>query len=335
MFVRNNMAKGKNQKLKLLYLAKILKEKTDEENGITMPQLIDELAKYGVDGERKTLYEDLRLLEQFGLEVSADRDGSRTYYHLVGREFEVAELKLLVDAIQASRFITERKSNALIRKLESQLSENQAKLLHREVFVADRIKSMNESIYYGIDAIHNAMNNNHKIKFHYFRWNVEGKQELRHDGAFYQVSPWALTWDNQNYYLIAYDSEWDQLRHYRVDKMKDISELEDEKRDGAKLFADQNKEVYTEKRFKMYNGDIRRVKLKCKNYLANVIVDQFGTKDRMWPLDEESFTINVDVAVSPQFFGWVLALGKDIEIVEPANVVDEMKKYLDEIRALY
>ena len=329
------MAKGKNQKLKLLYLAKILKEKTDEDHGITMPQLIEELAKYGVDGERKTLYEDLRLLEEFGYEVNADRDGARTCYHLVGREFEVPELKLLVDAIQASRFITERKSNALIRKLERQLSEHQAKLLHREVFVADRIKSMNESIYYGIDTIHSAMNNNHKIKFHYFRWNVEGKQELGHGGAFYCVSPWGLTWDNQNYYLIAYDSEWNQLRHYRVDKMKDISELEDEKREGANVFAEQNKEVYTEKRFKMYNGDIQRVKLKCKNYLANVIVDQFGTKDRMWPLDEDYFTINVDVAVSPQFFGWVLALGKDIEIVEPDSVVEEMKKYLDEIRALY
>ena len=318
-----------------MYLAKILKEKTDEENGITMPELIKELESYGVDAERKTLYEDLRYLELFGYEVHADRVGSKTYYHLVGREFEVAELKLLVDAIQASRFITQRKSNELIRKLEGQLSENQAKVLQREVFVADRIKSMNESIYYGIDAIHTAINNNNKIQFHYFRWNVKGEPEYGHDGDYYTVSPWALTWDNQNYYLIAYDSENKELRHYRVDKMKDISVLEEEKREGAKVFKEQNKDVYTEKRFKMYNGDIRRVKLKCSNKMANVIVDQFGRKERMRPLDDESFAINVDVAISPQFFGWVLSLGSDVQIVEPAEVVDDMRTYLDEIRKMY
>ena len=328
------MARGKNQKLKMLYLAKLFIEKTDENHGVTMPEIIEYLEKNDIDAQRKSIYSDIDALVEFGYDIIKEQRGKQTYYFLASRDFEVPELKLLVDAIQASRFITTRKSRELIKKLETLVSEYDAKLLDREVYVAGRIKNMNESIYYGIDAIHSALNNNHKIKFHYFRWNVKGEQELGHDGEYYVVSPWALTWDNENYYLVAHDEQSDQLRHYRVDKMKDIVEIS-EKRAGSALFKDQDKAVYTEKRFNMFNGDVKRVKLKCKNHLSNVIVDQFGLEETMRPWDDEHFTVNVDVAVSPHFLGWVVALGDEIEIVEPKAVVNEMKSYLDRIRSLY
>ena len=328
------MARGKNQKLKMLYLAKLFIEQTDENHGITMPEIIAYLEKYDIDAQRKSIYSDIDALVDFGYDIIKEQRGKLTYYFLASRDFEVPELKLLVDAIQSSRFITTRKSRELIRKLETLVSEHDAKLLDREVYVAGRIKNMNESIYYGIDSIHSALNNNHKIRFHYFRWNVRGEQELGHNGDYYVVSPWALTWDNENYYLVAYDEDRNQLRHYRVDKMKDISEL-DEKRAGASLFKEQDKAVYTEKRFNMFNGEVKRVKLKCKNHLSNVIVDHFGLEERMRPLDENHFTVNVDVAVSPHFLGWLVALGDDVEILEPTDVVEEMKSHIDRIRSLY
>ena len=328
------MARGNNQKLKMLYLAKIFRERTDENHGITVPEIIDELGEWDIDADRKTIYSDIATLQDFGLDIISERQGRQTFYYLTSREFEVPELKLLVDAIQASRFITTKKTRELIKKLETLVSEHDAKLLDREVYVAGRIKNMNESIYYGIDAIHSALNNNHKIRFHYFRWNIRGEQELGHNGDYYVVSPWALVWDNENYYLVAYDELSRQIRHYRVDKMKDISELE-ETREGAALFNEQDKAVYTEKRFNMFNGEVVRVKLRCKNHLSNVIVDQFGPEEKMRPADDEHFTVNVDVAVSPHFLGWIVALGDEVEILEPKSVVDEMKTYLDKIRSLY
>lgn len=328
------MAKGRNQKLKLLYLAKIMQEQTDENHGITMPEIISELAKYDIEGQRKSIYDDLAALDDFGIEIMKEQIGAKTYYYVGSRDFEVPELKLLVDAIQASRFITSRKSKELITKLEKLLSKHDASLLERQVYVAGRIKNMNESIYYGIDTIHSAISNNHQIRFHYFSWNVKGEPELRRDGEFYAVSPWALSWDNENYYLIAYDEGSQEIRHYRVDKMKDIQELK-ESRQGRTAFKEQDKAVYTEKRFNMFNGEVRRVKLKCKNRLANVIVDQFGQEARMRVLDDEHFTVNVDVAVSSHFFGWLIALGKDVQIIEPDDVVKQMKELLNDIRSMY
>jgi len=328
------MGRSTKQKLKLLYLAKFFIEKTDENHGVTVSEIIDYLERNDIEAERKSIYTDIDALIEYGYDIIREKNGKQTYYYLTSREFEVPELKLLVDAIQASRFITTRKSRELIRKLETLVSEHDAKLLERQVYVAGRIKNMNESIYYGIDSIHSALNNNHKIRFHYFRWNVKSQQELGHNGDYYVVSPWALTWDNENYYLVAYDEESQQLRHYRVDKMKDIEELQ-EKRSGAVLFKEQDKAVYTEKRFNMFNGEVKRVKLKCKNHLSNVIVDQFGTEEKMRPFDEQHFIVNVDVAVSPHFLGWVVALGDEIEILEPDSVVEEMKSHLDAIRRLY
>ncbi len=328
------MGRGRNQKLKLLYLIKIFSELTDEEHSITMPQILEELQKYEVEAQRKSIYDDLEQLDLFGIEILKEQVGPKTYYRMGSRDFEVPELKLLVDAIQSSRFITVRKSNELIKKLEKLISNYDAKQLDRQVYVSGRIKNMNESIYYGIDTIHNSINKNHKITFNYFSWNIKGEPELRHGGKLYKVSPWALVWDNENYYLVAYDEEYEQIRHYRVDKMKDIKETQ-EKRAGGKVFKEMDKAAYSEKRFNMYNGEVRTIKLECKNWLSNVIVDTFGHDVRMRPKDEEYFTVNIDVAVTSHFLGWLIALGKDVKIVEPDDVVIQMKQLLEDIGSLY
>ena len=197
------MAKSSNQKLKLIYLARILQEKTDEEHGLTMQQLIDELARYDVKAERKSIYDDIDALSYIGMDVLKETSGGKTEYKLVSRTFELAELKLLVDAVQSSKFITRKKSESLIRKIEGLASTYQARKLARNVHVANRIKTMNESIYYTVDDIHSAIYQGKKITFQYFKWNEKGEKALRRDGKVYKVSPWALTWDDENYYLIA------------------------------------------------------------------------------------------------------------------------------------
>ena len=224
------MARGTNQKLKLYYLVQIMLAKTDEEHSLTMPQIIQELGKYDITAERKSIYLDFDdMTDKLGIEIVKEQKGRETYYHVASREFELAEVKLLIDAIQSSKFITEKKSSALIRKIKKFVSEYQAKQLQRQVFVQGRIKTMNETIYYGVDDIHRAISENRKIRFKYYQWNIKKELVPRHNGDWITVSPWALTWDDENYYLIGYDSDAEQIRHYRVDKMLHIQMLKEKK----------------------------------------------------------------------------------------------------------
>ncbi len=321
------MARGSNQKLKLLYLSKIFREETDDDHYLTMPQIISKLNSYGIDANRKSVYDDIEALNVFGIEILKERMGPQTYYHCGNRDFEIAELKFLVDAIQSSKFITVRKTRELIKKLESLVSNYDGKLLEREVYVAGRIKNMDETIYYAIDAIHTAITDGHQIRFKYFSWNTRGEKEYRHDGRVYQISPWALCWDDENYYMIGFDAENNKLKHYRVDKMSNI-EIVQKRRKGSELFKRQDKAVYTKKRFRMFDGEEQTVTLKCKNYLSNVIVDQFGNDVSMRYADDEHFTVNVDIAVSNQFYGWLIALGGDAVITKPASVKERLEELL-------
>ena len=321
------MSRSANQKLKLLYLSKILKEKTDDEHYLTMPEIIAALAAYGIEANRKSIYTDMDALEQYGMDIIKTRIGPQTYYHCGDRDFEIAELKFLVDVIQASKFISEKKTRELIKKLETNLSTYDASLLDREVIVTGRVKNMNESVYYSIDSIHNAMNTDKCIQFRYFSWNIKGKEEFRRDGEFYKVSPWALHFDDEKYYLVAYDMDRKEMRHYRVDKMRDVSVTND-KRKGITEFKKQNKAKYTQQHFRMYGGEVETVTLKCRNDMANVIVDQFGTDIMMIPLDDGCFKVNVEVAVSDQFFGWVVGIGGFVTIEAPENVKKKMNDLL-------
>lgn len=318
------MPKGNNQKFKLYRLAQIMQEQTDDEHYITMPEIMKSLAQYEVTADRKSIYADLRDLSVLGVDVEGEPVGNRYHYHVVNRAFELPELKLLVDAIQSSKFITEKKSNALIKKLETLVSKYDAQKLQRQVYVSGRIKTMNESIYYTVDAIHNAISENKKIKFQYYQWNVKKEMELRHNGAWYHISPWGLSWDNENYYLVGYDSAADKIKHYRVDKMLHIK-LSNESREGKEHFKKLDMADYAKKSFGMFGGKEQRVKMLVKNNLAGVIIDRFGKEVMIIPADEEYFTVNVDVHVSRQFLGWVFSLGEDIKIVGPDEVVEQMK----------
>lgn len=322
---RSIMPKGMNQKFKLYRLAQIMLEKTDEDHYITMPEILAALEEYEITADRKSIYNDLRDLEVLGIEVEGEPVGNRYHYHVVSRPFELPELKLLVDAIQSSRFITERKTNALIRKLEKLVSKYEAMKLQRQVYVSGRIKTMNESIYYTVDAIHNAISENRKIRFQYFQWNVKKEMELRHKGAYYHISPWGLSWKDENYYLVGYDSNAEQIKHYRVDKMLHI-QMSEEAREGKEHFKKFNMADYAKKSFGMFGGKEQAVKLLVENSLAGVMIDRFGKDIMLIPADEEHFTVNVDVHVSNQFLGWIFSLGEGVKIVSPPQVVEQMNQ---------
>lgn len=324
-----NMAKA-NQKLKQLYLMKVLLENTDETHSMTMPDIISTLNSYDITAERKSIYDDIEALRLYGMDIIGEKSGKTYLYHIGSRDFELAELKLLVDSVQCSKFITAKKSNELIGKIERIASKYEAKQLQRQVFVAERIKTMNESIYYNVDMIHNAIANNVKIKFQYFQWNVDKKQELRHDGEYYLISPWALSWDNENYYLIGYDHKAGIIKHYRVDKMLKISETV-ESREGKQLFRQFDMAIYAKKMFGMFDGKEQSVRIECVNSFAGVMIDRFGKSVSMIKTDDEHFAVNVIVAVSRQFLSWIISLGEGVVITGPENVVEQMK---DEIKAL-
>lgn len=319
------MPKGKNQKFKLYCLAQIMLEQTDEEHYISMPEIIEALAAYDITADRKSLYQDLRDLEKLGIEVEGEATGNRYHYHVISRFFELPELKLLVDAIQSSKFITERKSNALIKKLERLVSKYEAQKLQRQVYVSGRIKTMNESIYYTVDAIHNAISENRKIKFQYYQWNIKKEMELRHNGAWYHISPWGLSWDDENYYLVGFDSKAGLIKHYRVDKMLHIS-MSEEKREGSEYFTKLDMAEYAKKSFGMYGGEEQTVKLLVDNSLAGVVIDRFGKDVMMIPTDGDRFTVSVNVRVSRQFMGWVFSLGEKVKIIGPDLVIQQMRE---------
>ena len=278
------MPKGKNQKFKLYRLAQIMLEQTDEEHYITMPEIMSALAEYEITADRKSIYADLKDLEELGIEIDGERIGSGYHYHVIGRNFELPELKLLVDAIQSSKFITERKTNALIKKLEKMVSKYDAQKLQRQVYVSGRIKTMNESIYYTVDAIHNAITENKKIKFQYYQWNVKKQMELKHEGERYEISPWQLMWDDENYYLIGFDHKVRYIKHFRVDKMLDI-QMCDHEREGEETFEKVDAGTYSKKVFGMYDGTETAVKLKCRNSLVGVMIDRFGKN--LWHLPRQ------------------------------------------------
>lgn len=322
------------QRQRILYLYKLLAEKTDDEHSITAQDIISELERLGIKAERRTVYADIKALNEFGTDIIGQKAGRGYEYHMGNRRFELAELKLLVDAVQSSRFITQKKSSELIGKLEEMASEYQAKELQGQVFVSQRIKTMNESIYYNIDIIHEAIGENRKIHFQYFNWNADKKQELRHDGEIYSVSPWGVCWNDEWYYLIAYDDKVQEIRHYRVDKMKNLTLTED-KRDGKEYFKNLDMAVYSKKRFSMFDGEEEKVHILCRNDFAGIMIDRFGKDVPLLKTDEEHFEISVDVAVSGIFFGWIMGLGEGVRITGPDYVVDMMREEVRRLAATY
>lgn len=323
------MPRSENQKLKLLYLIKILSDNTDENHGITIQDIIDKLSAYDIAAERKSLYSDITLLTDYGYDIVSIKEGKSYIYKLVSRDFELAELKLLVDSVQSSKFITEKKSNELIKKLESLASHFDASSLHRQVYVANRKKTSNESIFNNVDIIQEAIATNRKISYLYFNYDINKEKIFRHEGKRYVISPWALTWDDENYYMVGYDEEGSSIKHYRVDKMMKIC-VTDEARVGKEFFDKFDMAVYSNKVFGMFGGREEVVSLYCHNSMAGVIIDRFGEDITMIKRDEEHFTVRVNVMLSPQFYAWVFSLENKVKIIGPDTVIEDMKNKLSD-----
>ncbi len=326
------MANQPNQKKKLLYLMRFFLEETDEFHPASMQQIIEYLAGWDITAERKSIYRDIEILKEFGLDIV--RNANPAGYYIASRDFELPELKLLVDAVQASRFITEKKSAELIRKLEGLTSHGEAKQLQRQVITGGRVKTMNESIYYNVDIIHTAILNNRKISFQYFRWSIKKEMLLRRGGERYVISPWALSWDNENYYLLGYDEEAGIMKHYRVDRMLRLAE-EEQERTGRKCFEAFDMSGFSRRTFGMFSGDEKTLTIRFEENLIGVVIDRFGKDVPVRPVDEGHFQARVTVAVSPQFFGWLTGLGAGVQILRPAEAAAEYQEYLRQILAGY
>lgn len=320
------MAKSENQKLKILYLRELLLE-TDEDHPITMDQILMRLRERGVNAERKSIYSDLEALRVYGMDIGLKKLGRTAAYYLGMRDFEVAELKLLVDSIQAAKFLSEKKSLQLIKKLAALSSRHERELLNRQLYVLNRDKSQNETIYYAVDAIHAAIANDAQIRFRYWQYNVEKEQELRHNGKTYQVSPFALIWDDENYYLLAYDPETGICKHFRVDKMTHIA-VRDEPRDGKEVFGLLNMSAYTKRNFSMFAGKEQLVTLRCDNSMIGVIIDRFGRSVSVTKQDDAHFSVSVKIAVSPQFFGWLSSFEGKVVPIAPQEVREQYRAHL-------
>lgn len=328
------MAKSPNQKLKLLYLKRFLENNTDEEHPVTTAEIIDYLARQDISAERKSIYDDIEALRTFGLDVEKVRRGSGTGWYVASRDFQLPELKLLVDSVQSSRFITHKKSMELIGKIEKLTSTYEAQGLRRQVWVKNRIKSMNESIYYNIDDIHAAIAGDRKISFRYFQYTVTGERKFRRDGERYVISPYALLMDDENYYLIGYDSDAGIIKHFRVDKMIEIQDA-GAGRDGRSVAEKLDMGAYTDSHFGMFSGDAVPVKLEFDNALAGAVMDRFGREVMCIPTDEDHFTVTVSAVVSAPFFGWLCSFGDRARILAPESAVEAMREHSVKILGMY
>jgi len=308
-----------NQKLRQLYLMKIFLEQTDEDHPMTVNELIDQLRLYGVTAERKSLYSDIERLSDFGINVMMQKTNTFGYF-VVDRRFELAELKMMVDAVQSSRFITAKKSAELIKKIADLGSIHQAKQMNRQVYIDGQPKTINEKVFYSVDAIHAAINGNNKISFKYFDYNAKKQPVYRKQGELYIQTPVALCWKDDSYYLIAYSVKHDGLAHYRVDRLDSVTVL-DEPRDGI---GNERFDVaeYTKKMFGMYSGELIRATLSFDPTLVNVVIDRFGQDVHITEEADGWVTFSVEISASPVFLGWLLQFGNRAKIKAPVSLID-------------
>ena len=327
------MSKKPNQKLKLIYLMKILLERTDENHSLTLSELSDELGKYDISAERKSLYDDIELLRVYGLDIRVKRD-RRVGYYVAEHTFSPSELKLMVDAVQSSKFVTPKKSSELIKKIEALGSRYQGSVLHGQVNMENRLKATNEEIYKNIESIYKAISENKRIRCKYFEWNSYKQRILRKDGKQYYLSPLSLHWDDENYYLIAYDAEAEKIKHFRVDKVLSVVIL-DEPREDLRSVTDFDLSAYSRQVFGMYGGEPMNVMIQCDNSLAGVVIDRFGIDVTVLSNKEEYFVFSAKVMISPTFFSWIMGFGSKMKVLSPEPVAERIKELSREILETY
>ena len=325
------MPSSPNQKLKLLYLMNILLERSDEDHPLTVAELIQALAEHNITAERKSIYSDLELLRGYSLDIVTRQ--SKTFgYYVASRQFELPELKLLVDAVQSARLITGKKSAELIQKLASLTSRYQARGLRRQVFTAERPKAINEGVYYNIDTIHLAIHDGVQIQFKYFDYDLSKTRVYRRKGEPYTLTPLALCWNDDNYYLICYNAKYDNFNHYRVDRMSSVSPCA-EKADQIDKGRFQVSE-HVQRLFGMYGGEVTRAKLWFDQSLINTVLDRFGI-DVPLHKSGDGFEVTVDISTSPVFLSWIAQFGARAEILAPDSLRESMRAWIRELCETY
>ena len=325
------MPKSDNQKLKIFYILDYLEAYSNEKNPVRASDLISMLDRqWGIRCDRKTVYSDIAALQQYGVDI-VSLPGKNGGYYIASRNFELPELKLLIDAVQSSRYLTEKKSRELIEKLCSQCNEQDAKLMRRTVLVSGRVKSMNETIYYNVDAIQEAIAQNKQISFRYFDWDFGGKRKYR--DKEYLASPYGLCQDHENCYLLAFSSRYG-ITSYRVDRMTDI-QLTEEARIPCLELTGKALHDHANRLFQMYSGDALDVKMRFHRSLLNVVIDRFGKDTMLIPDGEDYFNFTVKVAISPMFLSWVIGFGAKAKILYPQSVVDACKELCMETMSQY
>lgn len=333
------MPKSPNQKLKLLYLVDILRDESDEEHPLSTADLIERLGRRDITAERKSIYDDMEALTAYGLDVVTVKGRSNAYF-LGERDFQLAEVKLLVDAVQSAKFLTAGKSRELIRKICRLAGRHQGGLLQRQVQVQGRAKTFNERTYYNVDALHTAMAEDRKIQYYYSEWAVDPSapkafsRKLRRGGSAYRVSPWTLVWDDEFYYLLAYDEKAGIIKHYRVDKMEKISILP-QKREGRQIFEQLDMAGFSKRMFGMYGGTQEDVRMRMHDSLIGVVLDRFGTDVIIHKSGPQHFTFTAKVVVSPQFFSWLFGFGTGAQVLAPQSVVQQAQQKAKELQDLY
>ena len=327
------MSREQNQKMKIICIAQILMEQTDEEHPVTTREILLRLEERGIRAECKSVYSDLETLTHYGMDIICKRGRGGGYY-LASRVFELPELKLLVDAVQSSRFITEKKCEQLVEKLGTLASRHQSVQLGRAVYIPNRIRAMNESIYYNIDEIHAAILSDSQICFDYFDFNIYKEKVYRHHGERYCVSPYSLMWSNENYYLIAYDGDAERIKHFRVDKMEKIAVCR-QPREGKAAFEALDPASYSSTLFGMFGGERRKLVLLVQDFLAGAMIDRFGYEVKMTDQHNGWFLLESTVELSPQFYGWLMGFGTQIKVVAPEEARTEYSRLLREVLRLY
>ena len=320
------MPKSFNQKLKILYLMKMFEERTDREHPMSVQDIMLHLRGYGITVERKTVYDDIETLRIFGMHI-ANRRGKISGYYLADRAFELPELKILMDAVQSSRFLTQEQSRILLHKLETLTSVSEAKKLQSQISAVPGVKSVNGEIYKNIEGIYDAIAENCQITFQYYEWDLSKNLKKKRGGERYRVSPWKLIWKNENYYLLGLDEKSEIVKHYRIDKIKHIN-IEKQKRNGESIFKDFDMEKFTAGTFGMFGGKETPVRMEFENRLAGVVLDRFGQDVMLVSRDAEHFSMQAQISVSPKFFGWLASLGSGAVIMSPENVRREYTSFL-------
>ncbi len=326
------MANKTGQKLKLLYVMNILLNETDEEHPLNANDIIGRLQELGIEAERKSIYADISTLLEYGLDIEKSEDYKGGYY-IADKSFELAELKMLVDAISSSRFISEKKAKSLVDRIAGLGNVYDAQELSRQVVVPNRNQGRGEKTFYAIDTIYRCIDENHKMSFKYFKWNAKKEKEYRYDGESIVVSPACLMWFDENYYLVAYSEKRESIRYYRVDKMDSVVEL-DEAREGIADIDRKKIAAIARNSFGMYQGETRTVNIVCDSSIVGVFIDRFGYDIEISEKGSKA-KVRIELEVSPQFFGWLSGLGGQAYIEGPKDIKDEYVSFVKDILKNY